>query len=198
MVSLELVAAGTDVARLRDVARSLGGVTLVDERADAVGLPFRALLTAVTDDTDALLAAADVGAYVVCRRVMKPRRSTAGAAPRPAAATLPGVIALYPMVRHPTLTHAAADRYWRDRHAPLALRHHVGMSHYTQLSVVHRIHGPEWDGFALCGFDSLDDLRERFFDGPEGRVAIREDVARFADPASSPRRLIVVEETYVA
>ena len=198
MISLELVAAGTDVARLRDVARSLGGITLVDERADAVGLPFRALLTAVTDDTDALLAAADVGAYVVCRRVMKPRRSTAGAAARPAAAALPGVIALYPMVRHPTLSHADADRYWRDRHAPLALRHHVGMSHYTQLSVVHRIHGPEWDGFALCGFDSLDDLRERFFDGPEGRVAIREDVARFADPASSPRRLIVVEETYVA
>ena len=197
MVSLELVAAGTDAARLRAAARSLGGVALLDERAEAVGLPFRGLMTAVTDDVDALLAAADVGAYVVCRRVMKPRRSAAGAAERPVAAALPGVIALYPMVRHPTLTHADADRYWRDRHAPLALRHHVGMSHYTQLSVVHRIHGPEWDGFALCGFDSLDDLRERFFDGPEGRVAIREDVARFADAATSPRRLIVVEETYV-
>ena len=198
MVSLELVAVGNDVARLRAVARSLGGVALVDERAEAEGLPFRGLVTAVTDDTDALLAAADVGAYVVCRRVMKPRRSAAGATQRAEAVTLSGVIALYPMVRHPTLTHADADRYWRDRHAPLALRHHVGMSHYTQLSVVDRIHGPEWDGFALCGFDSLDDLRERFFDGPEGRVAIRQDVARFADGASSPRRLIVVEESYVA
>ena len=196
MVTLELVAVGTDVARLRAVARSLGGAAFVDERPDAGGLPFRALVTAVTDDVDALLAAADVGAWVVCRRVMKPRRTAAGAAPTPAAATLPGVIALYPMVRHPTLSHAEADRYWRDRHAPLALRHHVGMSHYTQLSIVHRIHGPEWDGFALCGFDSLEDLRERFFDGPEGRVAIREDVARFADTARSPRRLIVVEESY--
>jgi uncharacterized protein (TIGR02118 family) len=195
MDSLELVAAGTDVARLRAAARSLRGAALIDERADAAGLPFRGLVTAISDDLDVLLAAADVGAYVVCRRVMKPRRSAAGAQ-RPAATTLPGVIALYPMVRHPTLTHTDADRYWRDRHAPLALRHHVGMSHYTQLSVVHRIHGPEWDGFALCGFDSLEDLRERFFDGPEGRVAIRDDVARFADPASSPRRLIVVEEPY--
>jgi uncharacterized protein (TIGR02118 family) len=195
-MALELVAAGTDVARLRAAARSLGGVALVDERADAVGLPFRGLVTAVTDDVERLLAAADVGAYVACRRVIRPRRSEARPVQTPAAVSLPGVIGLYPMVRHPTLTHAEADRYWRDRHAPLALRHHVGMSHYTQLSVVHRIHGPEWDGFALCGFDSLDDLRERFFDGPEGRAAIREDVARFADPGSSPRRLIVVEETY--
>ena len=36
------------------------------------------------------------------------------------------------------------------------------MSHYRQLSVVHRLHGPAWDGFALCGFDSIEDLRERF------------------------------------
>jgi uncharacterized protein (TIGR02118 family) len=107
------------------------------------------------------------------------------------------VIALYPMVRSPSLSHAEADRYWRDRHAPLALRHHVGMSHYTQLSIVHRLSGPEWDGFALCGFDSLEDLRERFFDGPEGRVAIREDVARFADGSRSPRRLIAVEESWL-
>jgi hypothetical protein len=49
----------------------------------------------------------------------------------------------------------------------------------------------------LCGFDSREDLRERFFDGPDGRVAIREDVARFADGTRSPRRLIVVEEQYI-
>jgi uncharacterized protein (TIGR02118 family) len=183
---LELAAAGNDLGRARAVARTVGGTVYVDERAGAEGLPFRALVTAATDDLDALLDAGDVGAWVVCRRTIKPR-SGAG---------LPGVIALYPMVRHPGLSHAEADRYWRDRHAPLALRHHVGMSYYTQLSVVHRLHGPEWDGFALCGFDSLEDLRERFFDGPEGRVAIREDVARFADGARSPRRLIAVEERY--
>jgi uncharacterized protein (TIGR02118 family) len=151
----------------------------------------------VTDDAAALLAAADVGAFVVCRRVVKARATaTPASAAGETRTALPGVIALYPMVRHPSLSHVEADRYWRDRHAPLALRHHVGMSHYTQLSVVHRLHGPDWDGFALCGFDSLEDLRDRFFDGPAGRVAIREDVARFADPTRSPRRLIVVEESY--
>jgi len=195
MTTLELVAVGTDVARARAAARSLRGTAFVDERPEAAGLPFRALVSAVTDDADALLAAADVGAYVVCRRVMK-SRAAAGGTGSQLGRSLLGVIGLYPMVRHPTLGHGEADRYWRDRHAPLALRHHVGMSHYTQLSIVHRLHGPEWDGFALCGFDSLDDLRDRFFDGPEGRVAIREDVARFADGSRSPRRLIVVEEPY--
>ena len=196
MKSLELVAVGHDVALARQVARSLQGTAYVDEREDATELPFRALVTAVTDDADALLAAAGVGAYVVCRRIIKPR-ATSAAMPA-SGARLPGVIGLYPMVRRPGSSHAEADRYWRDSHAPLALEHHVGMSNYTQLSVVHRLHGPEWDGFALCGFDSMDDLRERFFDGPEGRVAIRDDVARFADTRSSPRRLIVVEERYSA
>jgi uncharacterized protein (TIGR02118 family) len=195
MKSLELVAVGNDVARAREVARSLLGTAYVDPRDDVAELPFKTLVTAVTDDAETLLEAAGVGAYVVCRRIIRPRLS---AAPTAIGTSLPGVIALYPMVRRPGLTHAEADRHWRDAHAPLALEHHVGMSHYTQLSVVHRLHGPEWDGFALCGFDSMDDLRERFFDGPQGRIAIREDVARFADTRSSPRRLIVAEESYLA
>jgi uncharacterized protein (TIGR02118 family) len=190
---LELVAVGNDVARARDAASVVAGSLFVDPRDKASGLPFRALVSAVTDDPETLLRAAEIGAYVVCRRTIKPRVSEA---PAERGAALPGVIALYPMVRHPGLSHREADRHWRDAHAPLALRHHVGMSHYTQLSVVRRLAGPDWDGFALCGFDSMDDLRERFFDGPAGRVAIREDVARFADPERSPRRLIAIERRY--
>jgi uncharacterized protein (TIGR02118 family) len=195
--SLELVVVGNDLAIARDVARILAGTAYLDQREDVEGLPFTTLVAAATDDAQRLLQAAGVGAYVVCRRTVKPRRSAPSPAPPPLPGTpLPGVIALYPMVRHPGLSHREADRHWRDAHAPLALKHHVGMSHYTQLSVVHRLHGPEWDGFALCGFDSMEDLRERFFDGPAGRVAIRDDVARFADTSNSPRRLIVVEEPY--
>jgi uncharacterized protein (TIGR02118 family) len=200
MTTLELAVAGNDVARARAIARACAGSLYVDERAGREGLPFRALVTAITDDAGPLLDMADVGAFVVCRRVIKARRGTAAAATGASHAAsgdaLPGVIALFPMVRHPSLSHAEADRYWRDRHAPLALRHHVGMSNYTQLSVVHRIHGPEWDGFALCGFDSMADLRERFYDNDDGRAAIRDDVARFADGARSPRRLLAVEERY--
>ncbi|HVR28868.1 MAG TPA: EthD domain-containing protein [Thermoanaerobaculia bacterium] len=194
MNTLELVAVGDDVEQARIVARALAGTVFVVLRADASGLPFRAMVTAVTDDAETLLAAAGVGAYVVCRRIMKPRAAAGG--PVAPAIELPGVIGLFPMVRHPGLSHGQADRHWRDVHAPLALKHHVAMSHYTQLSVVHRLHGPDWDGFALCGFDSIEDLRERFFESDQGRVAIREDVARFADTRSSPRRVIVTEERY--
>ena len=76
------------------------------------------------------------------------------------------------------------------------MKHHVAMTHYAQLSLVHRLHGPEWDGFALCGFDSIEDLKERFFETEEGRIAIRKDVATFADTKLSPRRLIAIETRY--
>ena len=190
---LELVAVGHDVDRARSVAESLAGTLLCDDRADASQLPFRALVAAVTDDLETLMLAADVGAYVVCRRVIKPRSAQPS---EESCGRLPGAVALFPMVHHPDLSHRQADDHWRDRHAPLALEHHPAMSYYTQLSVVHRIHGPEWDGFALCAFDSVEDLRQRFFGSPEGKVAIRNDVAKFADTSESPRRLIAMETAY--
>jgi hypothetical protein len=36
-----------------------------------------------------------------------------------------------------------------------------------------------WDGFTEGYYASAADARERFFDGPEGRQAILDDVARF-------------------
>ncbi len=89
-----------------------------------------------------------------------------------------------------------ADAHWRDRHAPLALEHHAFMTHYTQLSVVHHIAGRELDGFALCGFASLDDLRNKFYTRDASRAVIADDVQRFADTRRSPRRLIVEEMRY--
>ena len=35
-----------------------------------------------------------------------------------------------------------------------------------------------------------DDLRLRFYDGPEGQQAIRDDVASFADTSRSPRHIV--------
>ncbi len=101
------------------------------------------------------------------------------------------------MIRHPDLTRAEADSYWRDGHAPLALKIHVGMTSYDQFGVLHRLAGPadslSYDGFAFCRFDSMTDLHERFYDGPEGVKAIAEDVAKFADTKRSPRRLLATE-----
>ena len=188
---LEFIGLSNDVHRARGVSEALAGRLLCDERRDQE-LPFRALFSAITDNPENLLEAADVGAYVVCRRVMKPR-PPGGSNEE---ARLPGVIGLFTMVHHPGLSHREADDHWRDHHTLLAFEHHPYMVHYTQLSVVHRIHGPEWDGFALCGFDSTEDLRERFFGTPEGKIAIRNDVGFFADTKKSPRRLIVTESSW--
>ena len=88
------------------------------------------------------------------------------------------------------------DSHWRDVHGPLALEHHKYMSHYTQLSVVGNLTGLVLDGFALCGFESLDDLRNRFYSGPESPEIIAADVRRFADLKNSPARLIAKEFRY--
>ena len=165
---LEFAAASSTVPDLR-------GSTLHDGR-DRDDLPFKSLTTFVTDDLSAIEDDADVGLYVVLRRVIKPGTAN--------------VFGLFPLVHHPDKTHAECDAHWRDTHAPLALVHHAHMSHYTQLSVVHRIRGMEIDGFALCGFDSEEDLRERFYTTPESRDVIVDDVRKFADTKRSPRRLI--------
>lgn len=181
-LSLEFAAASTDLEKAHNVSRALQGTLYCDEREDWRHLPFRALVTAATDTPSVLAEIADAGFYVVCRRLIKP-----GAC---------AVIGLFPLVRNPQLSHEEADAHWRDTHAPLALEHHAFMTHYTQLSVVHHLSGIELDGFALCGFDSMKDLRERFYTRPASREVIATDVAKFADTARSPRRLIVVQKEF--
>lgn len=178
---LEFVVIGDDAEAARRVCEAVGGQAFVDDRRDTKGLPFRTFVRAVTDRPALLEAAASVGTYVVCVRPQKVRSG----APPPTA-----VIQVNAMVANPEIGELAADTHWRDMHAPLALTHHIGMTQYTQLSVVHRIHGPDYNGFALCEFDTMEDLREKFFDGPEGERAIYADIAKFADRERSPRRLL--------
>ena len=64
------------------------------------------------------------------------------------------------------------------------------MTHYTQLSVVSTLKGEPFDGFALCGFDSEADIRERFFTNKQSVGVIQNDIQNFADVSQSPRRLI--------
>lgn len=184
---LELIVTGSDPDAARDVARAAGGIsyTSAEDRTD---LPYRTLVRAVVSDVGVLAPAADVGTYLIYSRRLREHPVT-----WPPGDETPGVVATFAMVRHPDLSHVEADSHWRDVHGPLALKHHVGMWDYTQCSVVTTLAGPDYDGFALCGFGSEQDLRERFFDGPEGQQAIRDDVASFADTASSPRRVLTTE-----
>ena len=187
---MELVAAFSDRETAKQIAKQINGNLLCDEREDTAHLPFGALVAGPTDNLPDLLDAADVGVYLVCRRVIKQqiRSETQG--------RLPGVIGLFTLVAHPKMGHQRADQHWRDNHAPLALEVHTAMSNYNQLSIVHRFSGPQWDGFALCGFDTIEDLRTRFFNSKEGEAAIAEDVARFSDARKSPRRIIAIETRF--
>ena len=190
MTAMTLVAACQNVPVARQLASESGGILLVDGRADGGeairGLPFVALACVTTDNLTRVGKLADVGLYLVCRRVIKTR-------PAPAVGRQTGVVGVFTMIANPSLGHEAADAYWRDQHAPLALSIHKAMDSYVQLSVVHRFHGPAWDGFALCGFPSLTDLKEHFYDTEEGRRAIAVDTRVFADVDRSPRRVIMNE-----
>ena len=184
-----VVGAFSDAARAREVAEALGGRLIHDPRDETSHLPFAAIVCAHPDRLTTLTEPADVGAWIVCKRTVRPR-PTAGDG------QLPGVIGLYPLIANPKLGPDAADAHWRDNHAPLALKIHEVMTHYRQLCVIQHLHGLELTGIALCGTDTEEDLRDHFFRDEDGRQAILTDIAHFADTKRSPRRLIATETVF--
>ncbi|RIL03890.1 MAG: hypothetical protein DCC71_14870 [Proteobacteria bacterium] len=95
----------------------------------------------------------------------------------------PGVVFVATAVRAPDLDAGEFDAHWRERHAPLALRHHAGMSGYEQLTVKRTLGAPtpNPDGIALLHFPDLASFRERFYDSDAGRDAILADAREFLD-----------------
>ncbi len=188
---IHVVGAFSDTNRATEVAEELGGTLILDPRPETSHLPFAALVWAGTDRPARISEPADVAAWIACERTIRPRPQTASPG-----TTLPGVIGVFPLIANPTLGHDAADAHWRDNHAPLALEIHLVMSHYRQLCIISHLHGLELDGIALCGTDTVDDLREHFFKDEAGRQAILNDIAHFADTKRSPRRLIATETVF--
>ena len=186
-----VLALSTDIDGARAAAAQLAG----DPAASGVALYTAApghtarfvAAICVAGDVDALApklaAVADTGLYAAhFRRIREYARDWADGT------ETPGLTATFALVRRPDLTHEQSDSHWRDNHAPLALKHHVGMWGYTQCSIDKALTpgSAAYDGVALCQFASLSDLKERFFDGPEGVKAIREDVAKMADTKAGP------------
>lgn len=171
------LAATNNLEGARTFAAANGGYLLEDAREPWEHLPFRGLLVVATDEIEAVAELADVGHYLGAERLIKEGPME--------------VAGLFPMVHRSDRTRAEADGHWRDVHAPLALEHHRAMSHYTQLAVLHRISGAEFNGFAVCAFMSEDDLRERFYSLPDSVEVIARDIRNFADTRRSPRRLVV-------
>ena len=97
MKSYEVVAAFTDPAKAREVAQRARATLLVDEREDTGHLPFAALVYGVTDELNVLTEEADVGAYLVCNRVIKSRPGD------PDSGQLPGVVGVFTLVAHPDI-----------------------------------------------------------------------------------------------
>jgi uncharacterized protein (TIGR02118 family) len=106
--------------------------------------------------------------------------------------TAPGLKMVSFMRRTEGLTHQQFVRHWTEQHAPLALRHHVGLWNYTQ-NIVRRSYTPgggQIDGIAELHFRTRADFDERFFDSDDGRAVIMADVKRFMGPPGPETALL--------
>ncbi len=95
----------------------------------------------------------------------------------------PGLVFAATAVRAPQISNAKFDAHWRDHHAPLALRHHAGLSGYEQLAIETGLtaNAAPIDGVALLHFPSHDAFAERFYDSEAGRAALLADTQTFLD-----------------
>lgn len=165
---------------------SLGDAVVRDALADqgrfATGDPFSLLV--VADGPDPRRSAARLGARVWAWEVETHSHRTS---PVPCPLTMVALTR-----RHADLTHAEFVQHWRDRHGPLALRHHAGLADYRQACVTRALTagGADVDGVALLGFASRTDFESRFYDSEEGKRLIRTDVARFLAPPGSTTTLV--------
>ena len=93
----------------------------------------------------------------------------------------PGVAMVALMRAAPEHARADCQRYWVERHTPLALRVHQGLSSYLQNVVLETltVAGDDVIGVAELQFPSAEDYRERMFVPPEAREEIFADVPRF-------------------
>ena len=68
----------------------------------------------------------------------------------------------------------------RERHVPLALRHHATTRYVTSV-VDERLggDGPDYDGFGELAFASAEDVRGRIYLSPAGQAEIEADIPRF-------------------
>lgn len=143
-----------------------------------LGVDGAACAVLATGDADALVAAlaphADVALHrTATRRLLRHRRTWEPGEPTP------GITQLYLTRRRDGLCADDYHRYWEREHGPRALRHHLGMWDYAQVSVVGTERGEPVDGLAVTQWATVADLEQRFTDGPVGDAVIRHDAGRF-------------------
>ncbi len=106
------------------------------------------------------------GGYRVSERRLKEGRAT--------------IYLVCPVIRATSLSAKEFDDHWRTVHGPLALKHHVGMTEYRQLTVVECNRGaPKFDGISLLGFPDAKALKHKMVDSLDGARALAADVRKF-------------------
>jgi uncharacterized protein (TIGR02118 family) len=181
LVALE---ANTDLARFT--------LDMVDVRPEEAGLrpggspAFDAVLELWAEDDGSarevcaeLAATAAADLYRVTEKVEKERLRN-----WPSGVVSPGIKSIYLARRRDGMSHEAMARHWAETHAPLALKHHVGMWRYVRNTVEDTLTpvADPWDGLAELHFRTSDDLINRMFDSDEGRRVIMADIAKFSGP----------------
>lgn len=189
-----VVAETSDVGEARALASELAAIDAVDAVAVHVGKPGEPVVLRATGPVRLLTEAARAlpNAAVRETRSRYLRRHRVGWALGEAS---PGVSVVYRVRRHRDLDPAAFHDHWERTHGPIALRHHMGMWDYEQVSAAADDGVGGFDGLAVVQFAVAEDLRDRFFDGPEGLEAISADAASFTDSATT-RRQHTVEEVF--
>ena len=87
--------------------------------------------------------------------------------------------------RAPGLSHAQYAEHLLARHAPLALRHHVGLRGYALHVVEEALDGAEpIDSANALDYATLADFEANVYDSPEGERLVTEDHARFLGDAA--------------
>jgi uncharacterized protein (TIGR02118 family) len=150
---------------------------------------FRALLLVTGAPSEALPLGDAV--YRVRSRVIKRRlRGTDGE-------RTPGFTMVVPIVRASDLSHEQFDAHWRDRHAPLHVRHSPATERYEQVAIEATVSGSgrPWDGIGLLSFASRRAFDEEMFADADAQRALLDDATSFSD-ASRTEVLFVSEYTY--
>lgn len=185
MSTLKIAATFADKAEAEKVANLSQGLMFEASAEKTEHLPFATLVLGTSAVLMDLKQRTDVGLYLVNERaVLNQPLSVLNQD------MLPASVGIFPMVANAEIGAEAADRHWREQHAPIALEVHTAMTHYYQLAVMHRFSGADWNGLALCCFANEDDLRNKFYNSSEGKRRVAEDVAKFADTKNSPRRVV--------
>ena len=182
-----VVALATDAVALRAVGEAVvaDGTAIraaLHTPLDA-GAGSPAALLRCVGDTARLAAAcgevADLGSATIASRYLRRHRRV-----WELGQPTPGLGTVFFCHKRADLTAEEFHRRWTSSHGPLALRHHMGMWDYDQVSVLEVHHGDVLGpvaGIAVVQWPSHADLTDRFFDGDEGAAAIRADAGSFTD-----------------